>query len=99
MASTQVGADIGQLAVLRQLFDTKATEVEALIHEISTSVGDPGGRGSVHWEGQVADRFRQDWGGTFVPSLRQLIEALREHAAYVERNRQNISQALNGMGA
>ena len=99
MASTQVGADIAQLAALRQLFEAKATEVEALIHEISSSVGEAGGRGSVHWEGQVADRFRQEWGGTFVPSLRQLIEAFREHAAYVERNRQNISQALNGVGA
>ena len=28
MASTQVGADIAQLAALRQLFEAKATEVE-----------------------------------------------------------------------
>lgn len=99
MPSSQVGADIAQLGALRQLFHAKASEVEALVHEISASVGEAGGRGSVHWEGHVADRFRQEWSGTFVPSLRQLVAALEEHAAYVERNRQNISQALNGAGA
>lgn len=97
--STQVGADITQLATLRQQLETKAGEVDALIREISSAVGQPGSTGSVHWQGQVADRFRQEWSGTFVPSLQRLIEALHEHAAYVERNRQNISQALNGVGA
>ena len=50
----------------------------------------------MRWEGRVADRFRQDWNQTFAPGLRRLTEALRESATYVERNRQNISQALNG---
>jgi hypothetical protein len=99
MATTHVGADISQLAALRQQLEAKAGEVEALIHEISGAVGEPGATGSVHWQGQVADQFRLEWSGTFVPGLRRLAESLREHAAYVERNRQNISQALNGAAA
>ena len=94
-----VGADIAQLAVLRQLFERKAAEVDQLIGEISAAVGGPGAQGSVRWEGQVAERFRQEWAGSFVPSLRKLIEALHENGAYIERNRQNISQALNGTSA
>ena len=94
-----VGADIGQLAVLRQLFERKAAEVDQLIGEISAAVGGPGAQGSVRWEGQVAERFRQEWSASFVPGLRQLIESLHSNGAYIERNRQNISQALNGTAA
>jgi hypothetical protein len=96
MPFDHVGADLSQLAALRALFDRKAAELEHLIGEVSASVGPPGGQGSVRWDGQVADRFRQDWNQTFVPGLRRLTEALRQSATYVERNRQNISQALNG---
>jgi hypothetical protein len=96
MPFDQVSADLGQLATLRRLFERDAGELDRLIHEISAAVGPSGGQGSVRWEGRVADRFRQDWNATFVPGLRRLTEALRESATYVERNRQNISQALNG---
>jgi hypothetical protein len=96
MPFDHVGADLGQLATLRRLFERDAGELERLVHEISAAVGPAGGQGSVRWDGRVADRFRQDWNHTFVPGLRRLTEALRESATYVERNRQNISQALNG---
>jgi hypothetical protein len=96
MSFDQVGADLGQLATLRRLFERDAGELERLVHEISAAVGPAGGQGSVRWDGRVADRFRQDWNQTFAPGLRRLTEALRESAVYVERNRQNISQALNG---
>jgi len=96
MPHDQVGADLTQLAVLARLFQRDAGEVEHLVAEISAAVGPAGGQGSVRWEGRVADRFRQDWHQTFAPGLRRLAEALRESATYVERNRQNISQALNG---
>ena len=96
MAFDQVGADLGQLATLRRLFERDAAELERLVQEISAAVGTAGGQGSVRWEGRVADHFRQDWSHTFAPGLRRLTDALRESATYVERNRQNISQALNG---
>ena len=94
-----VAANISQMATLRQLFERKAADVDALVREVSAAVGEAGGRGSVQWEGQVAERFRQEWGASFVPNLRRLGEALQQHAAYVEANRQNISQALNGTSA
>lgn len=97
MSFDTVGANITQLGTLRQLFDQKAAEVDELIRQVSTAVGTPGGQGAVHWEGQVAERFRGDWNSTFVPNLRRLGEALHESAAYVERNRQNIDQVLNGV--
>jgi len=96
MTFDQVGADLGQLATLRRLFERDAGELERLVQEISAAVGPAGGQGSVRWDGRVADRFRQDWNQTFAPGLRRLTDALRESATYVERNRQNISQALNG---
>jgi uncharacterized protein YukE len=96
MSFDTVGANITQLGTLRQLFDQKAAEVDDLIRQISSAVGEAGGRGAVHWEGQVAERFRQDWTSTFVPNLRRLGEALHESAGYVERNRQSIDQVLNG---
>lgn len=97
MSFDTVGANISQLGSLRQLFDQKAAEVDDLVQQISSAVGHAGGQGAVHWEGQVAERFRQDWSSTFVPNLRRLGEALHESAGYVERNRQNIDQVLNGM--
>ncbi len=96
MPFDQVGADLGQLATLRRLFERDAGELERLVLEISTAVGPAGGQGTVLWDGMVADRFRQDWNQTFAPGLRRLTDALRESAVYIERNRQNISQALNG---
>lgn len=96
MSFDTVGANISQLGSLRQLFDQKAAEVDDLVRQVSAAVGGPGGQGSVHWEGQVAERFRQDWTTTFVPNLRRLSEALHESAGYVERNRQSIDQVLNG---
>jgi hypothetical protein len=99
MSFDTVGANITQLATLRQLFDQRAAEVDDLIRQISGAVGTPGGQGAVHWEGQVAERFRQDWTSTFVPSLRRLGEALHESAGYVERNRQSIDQVLNGVAS
>jgi len=96
MSHDQVGASLSQLATLRQLFESKASEVDQIVHSVSASVGPTGGQGSVRWDGQVAERFRQDWSSTFVPNLQRVAEALRESAGYVERNRQNISQALNG---
>jgi hypothetical protein len=96
MPFDHVGADLGQLATLRRLFERDAGELERLVHEISAAVGPAGGQGSVVWTGQVAERFRQDWNQTFAPGLRRLTEAMRESAVYVERNRQNISQVLNG---
>ena len=96
MPFDQVGADLGQLATLRRLFERDAGELERLVQEISAAVGPPGAQGTVRWEGRVADRFRQDWNQTFAPGLRRLTDALRESATYVEHNRQNISQALNG---
>ena len=96
MSFDHVGASLSQLGTLRQLFDQKAGEIDSLIAEIGTAVGPAGGQGSVHWEGQVAERFRQDWHHTFVPGLRRLLDSLHESGAYIEQNRQNISQALNG---
>ena len=45
MPFDQVGADLGQLATLRRLFERDAGELERLIQEISAAVGPAGTSG------------------------------------------------------
>jgi uncharacterized protein YukE len=98
MSFDTVGASLTDLTGLKALFNAKASEVQSLIADITTQVGDAGAPGSVNWVGAKADQFRADWTGTFKPNLHQLIEALNSTATYVESNRAAIDAALNGVG-
>ncbi len=51
----------------------------------------------MHWQGQVADRFRHEWESVFVPNLRHLTEALHDQARYVDENRRRANLVLNGV--
>ena len=99
MSQTQVGANLTQMSELSRQFDVKAAEVEELIASLSRLVGSGGAMGSVFWQGQVADRFRADWESVYVRNLRQLAEALRQQARYVDDNRRRSNLVLNGIDA
>jgi uncharacterized protein YukE len=99
MSTSNVGANLDQLGELAQRFDAKASEIEQLIADLSRLIGSSGAMGSVFWQGQVADRFRGEWDGVYVRNLRQLIEALRQQARYVNENRRRSNLALNGIDA
>lgn len=99
MSSTQVGANLEQMAVLAARFEAKASEVEALISDLSALVGSGGSMGSVFWQGQLADRFRHEWDAVYVRNLRELVVALRDQARYVDENRRRSNLVLNGIDA
>ena len=99
MSSSQVGVNLEQMVELSHRFQTKAGEVEALIADLSRLVGSGGAMGSVFWQGQLADRFRHEWDAVYVRGLRDLADALREQARFVDENRRRSNLVLNGVDA
>ena len=83
----QIGADIQQLAALSRTFSAKATDVEALISSLNSQIG------GTSWTGPAHDKFVEQWNSQFVPTLRNLTEALRTAGADVENRRQRIEAA------
>jgi WXG100 family type VII secretion target len=85
----KVGADLGQLAVLKQTFDRQAEAVVQLTRSIDSQIAE----GNTWWVGPAADKFRGEWRGTFKSNLAQLEQALREAGMEVDRRRQMLEQA------
>lgn len=98
-SSVQVGANLDQMRQLSHRFDAKAADVDQLVTELSNLVGSGGSMGAVFWQGQLADRFRADWESAYVRNLRQLSQALREQARYVDESRRRTNAVLNGVDA
>jgi uncharacterized protein YukE len=96
-STTQVGANLEQLAELARRFEAKAGEVDQLVADLSRLIGTGGSMGSVFWQGRLADQFRSDWDGVYVRNLRDLAEALRQQARYVDDNRRRSNLVLNGI--
>jgi uncharacterized protein YukE len=99
MSSSQVGVNLEQMTELSHRFQAKAGEVDTLAADLSRLVGTGGAMGSVFWQGQLADRFRADWETTYLRGLRDLADALREQARYVDENRRRSNLVLNGVDA
>ena len=95
----QVGANLEQMVELAQRFQVKADEVEHLITDLSRLIGSGGAMGAVYWQGRLADQFRVEWDGVYVRNLRQLADALRDQARYVDDNRRRSNLVLNGVDA
>ena len=98
-ASDQVGVNLAQMAQLQQTFQDRAAQIDEVIATISNLVGSAGAPGSVHWQGRLADDFRGEWSAVYVKNLRQLVEALRDQARYVDDNRRRSNLVLNGVDA
>ncbi|MFN8037433.1 MAG: WXG100 family type VII secretion target [Acidimicrobiia bacterium] len=84
-----VGGDLEQLQVLESTFTRDAQSVAELQHRITSTLG------STVWQGAASDRFRQEWQGSFVPSLNRLTEALTENASYVRLKKEQNDQVNN----
>ena len=87
--SGMMGSDLAQLDVLRKTFGDQVQAVEGLRAAVD------GALGSTQWTGPAADRFRNEWGGSFVPGLRRLQEALTENASIVANRREAIQTATS----
>ena len=96
-STTQVGVNLEQMVELARRFESKASDVEHLISDLSRLVGSGGSMGSVFWQGRLADQFRSEWETVYVKNLRELAEALRQQARYVDDNRRRSNLVLNGV--
>jgi uncharacterized protein YukE len=76
----QIGGDTEQLQALNAAFLHEQTNVENLIAQINSSLG------ATWWIGPQADRFREEWSGSFLPNLNSLAAALGECAANVQQH-------------
>ncbi len=85
----KIGADLGQLQVLKQTFDRQADAVTQLTRAIDTQVAE----GNTWWVGPAADKFRGDWRGTFKTNLSRLEEALRDAGREIDNRRQALERA------
>lgn len=74
------GQDIEQVRQLGTQLDSKASDIETAISQLTSAVQ------SVQWEGPDAKRFKSDWTSTHVPKLRQVIQALRDASQSAKRN-------------
>jgi uncharacterized protein YukE len=87
--ATMVGGSLEQMQVLEQRFTADAQAVGDLQRRVTATLG------NTTWTGPAADRFRQEWNGTFVGALHRLQEALTENAALVRNRRQAIQTATS----
>jgi uncharacterized protein YukE len=83
----QIGADIQQLESLTRQFNTQASTVDGLISAINSQIG------GTWWVGPKAEKFKNEWNGEFVPTLRKLSEALRNAGQDVAITAQRIQAA------
>lgn len=97
MPTDTVGLNLSQMVELQRALERKAADVEQLTTELGGLIGAGGGAGAVHWQGRVADQFRQDWDSVFAANLRQLSQALHDQARYVDDNRRRANLVLNGV--
>ncbi|MGH9283826.1 MAG: hypothetical protein ACRD0S_12930 [Acidimicrobiales bacterium] len=76
-----------QMQTLEQQFTSDAQAVGELQRRISAALP------NTAWTGPAADRFCNEWNGSFVSALSRLQEALGENASVVRNRRQAIQTA------
>lgn len=89
MSTTILGGDPQQMQRLAGQFRREAQAVSELQHRVTASLGD------TLWTGPAADRFRQEWEGSFRQALVRLQEALEQNAQVVEARLRAISEATS----
>lgn len=84
---SMVGGNLEQMAGLQQAFQRDAQSVTELQQRITAALG------NTMWTGPAAQRFREEWSGTFVPALSQLRDALEQNATLVRNRSEAIRTA------
>lgn len=80
--STVYGMDIQAGRDLATQMDNDGTTIEELTARLTSLLE------QTPWFGPDADRFKSDWNGQYVPSLRQVVDALRANAEQMRRQAQ-----------
>lgn len=86
----KLGADVEQLDTLSKKFDQEAEQLSQAINQIGSQVK------SAWWEGKDADRFRQEWEGTYASQLRKIAESLKQVGQTVRKQAQQQRQTSGG---
>ena len=85
--SSIYGGSIEQMQVLEHQFAADGQQLGDLQRRVTAAVA------NTAWTGPAADRFRQEWNGTFVGALTRLQDALFENATLVRNRRVAIQTA------
>jgi uncharacterized protein YukE len=83
----QIGGNIEQMQSLNQQFNKQAEQVDALIAAISGQLD------NTWWIGPRAEAFKGEWGQKFVPTLKQLRDALRAAGQDVKTTAERLQAA------
>lgn len=89
MTTTILGGDPQQMQQLAGRFRHEAQAVADLQARITAALGD------TVWTGPAAERFRQEWDGTFRQALVRLQEALDQNARIVDDRLRAITEATS----
>lgn len=84
---SQMGADLEQLAALREVLLRQSNVIEELAVTLRSQLS------GTSWHGPAADRFRAAWTSDFEPTLRRLQGVLQEAGVEVGRRRDALLQA------
>ena len=75
----QLGNDPEQLDQLSKKFEQEAQQIQQATQQISSQVN------STWWKGPDADRFKNEWEGTYASQLKKIAEALRQVGTVVKK--------------
>jgi uncharacterized protein YukE len=81
------GADIEQLSQLSTQLNSKASEIQNVISQLSSQIS------SVNWLGPDATKFKSDWQGQHVAQLKQVVSALQAASQSAKKNAQEQQTA------
>lgn len=82
-----IGQDVEQVRQLATQLNSKASDIQSVISQLSSAVN------SVEWRGQDAERFKLEWQSQHVPHLKQVAEALQTASQNASRNATEQQQA------
>ena len=86
---SMIGMDVGAVRSLSAQLNAAGGQIEELIARLT------GALGGTTWVGNDATQFRNEWDGSHVPALRNVVEALRAASTAAARNADAQEQASN----
>ncbi|CAM3876734.1 WXG100 family type VII secretion target [Mycolicibacterium frederiksbergense] len=82
-----IGADVNQLRDLARLLVQGADRLDGSARTVSSQLG------AVRWAGPDGDRYRSQWQGEYIPSIRAVVAGLQQAADLLQRNANEQEQA------
>jgi WXG100 family type VII secretion target len=83
----RIGASPEELTQLKSVFDTQSDRITDLINAVASKLN------SVDWQGPAHDRFKNQWDGDFMKTLRNLQQALQDAGREAHQVGDNIRKA------